>query len=252
MKVYPCVYSVCLCLFLNGACDSSGNRDSSEVLSEPGNAEAPLTPAPVFNEITVAGMPDAMIDIYSPTGNEDFGTGKVPFSVNIRNYPLGKERPFMLSLNGGTPRAHSTPSFSLELKKGSYRAVTFLLDEQGLALKEYGNFSERQFTVGGTEIFTDNPQPSLLLHLPGDQQLYEEGEPVLIDFIYLGGDPEIDGVTIQIELGGVIHRTQKMSTLSLSGLPKGNHELSIRLLETENDHVVQGDFTSITRSIHVE
>lgn len=208
--------------------------------------------SPVFDELQVTAMPDAMIDIYSPAGDEDFDSGKVPFSVNIRNYPLGKERPFMLSLNGAAPKTHAIPSFQLELEKGAYRAVTFLLDEQGFALKEYGNFSVRQFTVGGAEPTGGGLQPSLLLHLPQEQQQYTEGQPILIDFIYLGGDPALDGVAIQVELGNYKHKTQKMTPLFLSEVPKGDYDLSIRLLSMESGQAIPGTFTSMTRSIRVE
>ncbi|MDN3688747.1 hypothetical protein [Cyclobacterium jeungdonense] len=252
MKVYPCIYAACFCLLLFVSCDSSDNKNESRVLSQSEGTAEPLAPAPEFKEIPVAGMPDAMVDIYSPTGNEDFEPGKVLFSVNIRNYPLGKERPFILSLNGATPKAHSTPSFQMELDKGTYRAVTFLLDEQGLALKEYGNFSERYFSVGGAELSEDHLQPSLLLHLPRDQQQFAEGEPILIDFIYLGGDPELDGLAIQVELGDYTLRTQKVEALSLSGIPKGNYDLFIRLLNSETGQPIPGNYTSISRNIRVE
>lgn len=252
MKVYPCICAACFCLLFVVSCDSSDTKNESQVLSKSEGTAEPLAPAPVFKEIPGAGMPDAMIDIYSPTGNEDFEPGRVPFSVNIRNYPLGKERPFMLSLNGATPKAYSTPSFQMELDKGTYRAVTFLLDEQGLALKEYGNFSERQFSVGEAELSAEDLQPSLLLHLPGDQQQFTEGEPILIDFIYLGGDPELDRLAIEVELADYTHRTQKMETLSLTGIPKGNYDLIIRLLDSESGQPIPGNFTSVSRSIRIE
>ena len=254
MNKYPSFILVTLVAIAVISCDSSSNK--TEELNQQPNAEEPASLEEVresiaFEEIQVEVNPDAILDIYSPLGNEDFKEGKVPFSFNIRNHGLGRENPLMLSLNGATPKFYSQPDFQLDLKKGTYRAVAFLLNEDGFALKEYGNFSERDFTVAGSSPFPVDDSPYLVLHLPSEQQTYSSGEPVIVDFLYLGGGPEIDGVKVKIEVDGQSFTTREITAVSLKNLSKGSHQVKISLVSAANDEELDGVFSSQTRNIQV-
>lgn len=240
------------CLLLTVSCDSSETKNESIVHSETTDSLTVEKPNWKWEEITTSGMPDALLDMYAPAGNENFDEGKVSFAFNIRNYPLGKGRPLMFAVNGATATAHGVPSFGMQLEKGAYQVVAFLLDERGFALKEYGNFSERYFTVGGVEAFSENNHPALYLHLPADEQRFDSGEPVYVDFLYLGGDPVLDGVSIQVEIGAFRRTTQQVAAFAISGLPKGTFDLQVRLVATDTGKAIPGRFSSVSRKIQVD
>lgn len=255
MKYYNNFLGVALVVVAMISCDSSSNKSenlSNQQITDSLTSGEEIVEKITFEKLQAEMNPDAMLDIYNPLGNENFKEGKVAFSFNIRNHGLGKENPLMLSLNGATPKPYSLPNFQLDLKKGTYRAVAFLLNENGLALKEYGNFSARDFTVGGSRPFPEDDAPYLILHLPNEQQTYTVEEPVIVDFLYLGGAPDGDGVKIKIELDGQQYFTQEIAPVRLSKLSKGPHRLKISLVDAANDQEVNGAFASETRNIQVE
>tara|TARA_R110001592_G_scaffold148471_5_gene373466 strand:+ start:42177 stop:43010 length:834 start_codon:yes stop_codon:yes gene_type:complete len=236
------------------SCDSSSNKSENtsdqQVTDSIASVEETVENI-VFKQLQAEMNPDAMLDIYNPIGNENFKEGKVSFSFNIRNHGLGKENPLMLSINGASPKPYSMPNFLMDLNKGTYRAVAFLLNEQGLALKEYGNFSSRDFTVGDSRPFPEDDVPYLVLHLPGEQQTYAPAETVVVDFLYLGGGPANDGVKVKIEIDGQEYFTQEIAPVELSKLPKGPHSLKISLVSAANDQEISGVFASETRNITI-
>jgi hypothetical protein len=254
MKKYPSFILAAFVAIAVISCDSSSNK--TEELNQQQNTEELPSSGEVKESIIFEGIqdevnPDAMMDIYSPLGNEDFKEGKVAFSFNIRNHGLGRENPLMLSLNGASPKPYSQPDFQLDLKKGTYRAVAFLLNEDGLALKEYGNFSERDFTVAGSIPFPVDDSPYLVLHLPSEQQTYSSGEPVIVDFLYLGGGPESDGVKVKIEVDDQTFTTHEITAVRLKNLSKGPHRVKISLVNTGNNEELDGFFSSHTRNIQI-
>ena len=252
MKLTSYLPAALCCLLLAVSCDSSESKKESVASSEMTDPPPVEEPDWKLEEIPTSGMPDALLDMYTPAGDENFDAGKVSFSFNIRNYPLGKDRPLMFAVNGRTAIAQGSPSFGLQLEKGTYRAVAFLLDERGLALKEYGNFSERYFTVEGAAPFSESLHPAVYLHLPGEEQQFAWGEPVPIDFLYLGGDPVLDRVSIQVEIGTFRYTTQKVAAVAISGLPRGTFDLRVRLLATDSGTTIPGRFTTVSRKIRVE
>ncbi|WP_146948182.1 hypothetical protein [Cyclobacterium qasimii] len=255
MKFYHNCIGLALVVVAMISCDSSSNK--SENLSEEQVTDSIASVEEVVEKISFGQLqaemnPDAMLDIYNPIGNENFKEGKVSFSFNIRNHGLGRENPLMLSLNGASPKPYSMPNFLMDLNKGTYRAVAFLLNEEGLSLKEYGNFSARDFTVGESRPFPEDDAPYVILHLPAEQQAYAPEEAVIVDFLYLGGGPESDGVKVKIEIDGQEYYTQEIAPVQLSKLSKGPHSLKISLVGAANDQEIGGVFASETRNIIIE
>src|SRR5690606_19481518 len=123
----------------------------------------------VLESIETTAFPDASIEMYSPLGNEKFKEGNVPFEFNIKNYPK-KEGPekfvLRMSINGDEPVKYHTPIFSLKFNSGTYRAVAYLLDEDGIALKDFGNYVQRDFIVGNSRPFPESDEPYMILNLP--------------------------------------------------------------------------------------
>lgn len=198
-------------------------------------------------------FPDAIVEMYSPLGNQVFRPGKVPFEFNIKNFLQDTGVPgFQLKmiLNGGDPMSYSTPIFQQELKEGTYRAVAYLVDSEGLALKEFGNYVDRDFRVGDTRPFPYQAEPYLALNRPYNNQTYSENEEVLIDFLILGGEMDLDQLKIKIELNDLQYEIAEVTPVKIAHLPKGDYKLTISLLRKSGKEL-DGPFSSVKKNIRI-
>jgi hypothetical protein len=192
--------------------------------------------------------------MYSPLGNQKFKIGKIPFEFNIKNYPFDEGlNGFWLKmiLNGGDPVGYNSPIFQKELKQGTYRAVAYLVDEEGLALKEFGNYVDRDFMVGETRAFPYQAEPYLVMNLPANEQRYGLGEEVTVDFLVLGGDLRQDKLKVVLELNGISYEMEKVSPVRIADLPLGEYNLRLRLVKKDGKEL-DGPFSSIKKIIIIE
>jgi hypothetical protein len=198
--------------------------------------------------------PDAIIEMYAPLSNQKFSPGRIPFEFNIKNYPFGEELDgFKLNtiLNSGDPVGHNSPIFQQELNEGTYRIVAYLVDSQGLALKEFGNYVDREFMVGNTRPFPYSAEPYLALNLPVNGQTYLEGEEVTIDFLVIGGDMLLDNLKVEIKVGDFQYEITEINPVRISNLPKGEHLIQLNL-SYQNGRQLEGPFSSAQKSIKVQ
>ncbi|WP_232834804.1 hypothetical protein [Pleomorphovibrio marinus] len=201
--------------------------------------------------LTVDSSPDASLELYRPLGNEQFEPGKVPFEFNIKNYRFGKENPISMVVNSGNPVSYSQAIFSKEFNTGTYRAVAFLTDRRGLALKEYGNYVDRDFLVGNSRPIPAGDEPYIMLNLPRDGQELAKDEQLIVDFLVIGGEMEADQLEIEIEIGDFKHKTSQMETLTIEGLNEGEHVLYVHLLRKDGKSLVN-IFSSVRRLVIVK
>lgn len=198
--------------------------------------------------------PDAILELFTPLGNQSFRPGKVPFEFNIKNFKLnegGSDEPQLyLILNGGDPVGFFSPIFQRELAQGTYRAVAFLVDEEGLALKNFGNYVDRDFMVGDSRPFPYSAEPYLAINLPRNKQIFSLGEDVILDYLVLGGDMELDNLKVKFKLNSFDYEADKMLPVRISNLPKGDYQLTINLLRKDNQELV-GPFSTVTKSFYV-
>lgn len=198
--------------------------------------------------------PDAIIEMYTPLGNQKFKPGKVPFEFNIKNYPFAQGIggfQLMMILNGGDPVGYNAPIFQRELKEGTYRAVAYLVDGEGLALKEFGNYVDRDFMVGETRAFPYQAEPYIALNLPSNGQAFAEGDEVTVDFLVLGGDLNLDKLKVRIQLDTLEYELDQMTPVRISNLPKGEFSLTVRLLKKDGKEL-DGPFSSVQKTILVK
>lgn len=224
-----------------------GQQDQSE---EPVEALAAID----FEEHEVEAYPDAIIEMYNPIGNDNFKEGKVPFEFNIKNYPFTdglKGFQYRIAINGSSPVSYHSPVFQREFKTGTYRVLAYLIDEEGLALKEFGNYVDRDFTVGDSQSFPDSDEPYMALNLPVEGQVYDVDEDVIIDFLLIGGSLKEEKLQFVVELNGKRHQVTELTPLNIINLAPGNHELEVKLIRT-NGRELEGIFTSARRTISIE
>jgi len=209
--------------------------------------------AVAFEKHEVMAYPDAIIEMYSPLGNENFDVGRVPFEFNIKNYPFNeglKGFQFRVSFNGNNPIGFNLPIFQREFNSGAYRVVAYLIDREGLALKEFGNYVDRDFTVGESQPFPESNEPYMILNLPLEGQTYSGEEELIVDYLLIGGGLKEDGLKVIVEVNGQQHEVTELSAITVKNLPPGKHEVKVSLVKRGGDQL-DGIFTTAKRSVTI-
>jgi hypothetical protein len=153
-------------------------------------------------------------------------------------------------LNGGDPEGFAAPIFQRELARGTYRTVAFLVDQKGLALKNFGNYLDRDFLVGDSRPFPYSAEPYLAINLPRNEQIVPVGQDLILDFLVLGGDLKLDGLKVKIWVNTYQTETNQLAPLRVSNLPIGDYQVKVQLLRTSNKEL-EGPFSSSTKTIYV-
>ncbi|HLU89509.1 MAG TPA: hypothetical protein VKZ51_06710 [Cyclobacteriaceae bacterium] len=233
------------------SCGNSKKENQSEI-PESDVAGEQKQPAVTFETVETGTFPEASIEMYSPLGNETFREGPVPFEFNIKNYPKhGGNFSFKMSVNGGEPGSYTTPVFKQQFNSGAYRAVAFLLDRNGLALKEYGNYVDRDFLVGDSRPFPDSDEPYMILNLPGDRQVFSPQDTVIVDFLLIGGGLEEDGLKFVLSVDGEEQDVHELLPIKINNLQPGVHEVQVKLVKNTGEEL-SGIFSTARRTITVE
>lgn len=200
-------------------------------------------------------FPDAVIEMYTPLGNQKFRPGKIPFEFNIKNYPFDAGLSgFQLKmvLNGGDPVGYNSPIFQRELNEGTYRAVAYLVDEEGLALKEFGNYVDRDFMVGDTRPFPYSAEPYIVINKPVNNQKFTREDEVTIDWMLVGGDIALDKLKVSITVGEYNYMVHEVTPVRVANLPAGEYNVVVKLINTRTDKELDGPFSSVRKTIVVE
>jgi len=230
---------------------NESGADENQVIS----GEGTVLPNVTFYQFEdSSSYPDAILELYTPLGNQVFKPGKVPFEFNVKNFDLqnnggGKASLFMI-LNGGDPVGYLSPIFQRELTVGTYRTVAYLVDEEGFALKNFGNYIDRDFLVGDSRPFPYSAEPYLALNQPKNAQIVPFGEELVIDFLVLGGDMKLDGLKVKIFVNEFSHEVKQMAPVRVSNLPKGDYQLKVQLLRSDNKEM-EGPFSTISKTVFV-
>lgn len=245
-----------LIILFTYSCDSKRERKKEAIINtetaDTISAEKPKISFFHYDEKN--DYPDAIIEMYTPLSNQTFRPGKIPFEFNIKNYPFAEGLSgFQLNLilNSGDPIGYNMPIFQRELKEGTYRAVAYLIDPEGLALKEFGNYIDRDFMVGDTRPFPYFAEPSVFLNLPKDKQTYNSEQEVIIDFLVVGGDMKADGLKVQITVNDFSYEIEEMTPVRVANLPKGEYRLYVNLLRKDGKDL-DGAFSRVSKTIIIE
>lgn len=247
-----------LCLFfLFSACSSEKERVNEEIvdLSPISPKDSELVEKTTFYQYEEkSAYPDAILELYTPLGQQVFKPGKVPFEFNVKNFPFDlnatKEFKLFNILNGGDPVGFYAPIFQRELDQGSYRLVAYLVDEEGLALKNFGNYVERDFQVGDSRPFPYSAEPYLAVNYPRNSQVYNVGDEVVVDFLVIGGDMKLDYLKVMISVNNAEYTIETMSPVRIEKLPAGDYIVRVRLLRKDGKEL-EGPFSSVSKTIIV-
>ena len=255
MKKFSSFFLVPVLFFLI-SCDSSREKKEEKIIVQESNMEEESLKKEIsfyyYDEKN--DYPDAIIEMFSPLGNQVFRPGKIPFEFNLKNFPYNEGltgNQLKLILNSGDPVGYNMPIFNRELKEGTYRAVAYLVDKEGLALKEFGNYIDRDFMVGDTRPFPYSAEPYIVLNLPLNGQTYADSEEITIDFLLLGGDMKLDKLKVRINIGEFEYDIDEVRPVRIANLPKGTYNVSVQLLKKDNKPL-DGPFSESSKTIVVQ
>lgn len=233
------------------SCDGTRERRSESTVSiEDDGARREVN---FFSYNENRDYPDAILEMYSPLGNQNFNTTKVPFEFNIKNYPFAEEGQgfqLKLAINGNDPIGYNMPIFQKELNQGTYRAVAYLVNNEGIALKEFGNYVDRDFTVLGSNTFPSTDDPYLVVNMPVNDQVYEQGDEIIVDFMVLDGSPKEDGFSVLIKFNQYEYETDEIIPVRVDDLPSGNYDLEIKLIKADGTEM-ESLFSSARKRIKI-
>lgn len=235
--------------------DPKETKESAQVeVNDSTTVEVALGPIAFIPEDSLSFFPDAILELNTPLGNQVFKPGKVPFEFNVKNFSIeknGASSPRLaLILNGSDPEAYAAPIFQRELTRGTYRTVAFLVDDKGLALKNFGNYVDRDFLVGDSRPFPYSAEPYLAVNLPKNEQIIPFGQDLMLDFLVLGGDLKLDGLKVKVSINEHITELSQVIPMRVSNLPKGDYQVKFQLLRV-GDKELEGPFSSSTKTIFV-
>jgi hypothetical protein len=254
MKKFP-VHTILFGLLLL-SCSEEKRRINESILQDriDSIAKADLPKVTFYQYEESSSFPDAILELYTPLGNQIFKPGKVPFEFNIKNYPFetGTSQDFKLFniLNGGDPVGFYSPIFQRELAQGSYRVVAYLVDKEGLALKNFGNYVDRDFMVGDSRPFPYSAEPYLAVNFPRNSQIIKLGEELVIDFLVVGGDMDLDDLKVKIEVNEFTYEIDHMAPVRVSNLPIGDYQVKVKLLRIDGKEL-EGPFSTVSKTVFV-
>lgn len=198
--------------------------------------------------------PDAIIEMFSPMGNQILKPGKIPFEFNIKNYPYAQGLSgfqLKLILNSEDPIGYNMPIFQKELPEGNYRAVAYLVDQEGLMLKEFGNYVDRNFRIGKTISSPYSAEPYLAVNLPTDGQEFSTKEEITIDFLVLAGALKLDKLKVEISIDDMKYEISQVTPVRIANLPRGEHNIVIKLVHLSGKEL-DGPFSTIRKKVSVK
>lgn len=251
------IYLSLLVGLLNWSCKENRRKINESVVDldrDSLSAQSTLPKVTFYQYEDSTALPDAILELYTPLGNQVFRPGKVPFEFNIKNFPdiaeVSENPRLFLILNGGDPVGFYSPIFQRELTEGTYRVVAYLVDEDGHALKSFGNYVDRDFMVGESRAFPYSAEPYLALHSPQNEQIVAFGEELIIDFLVLGGDMKLDGLKVQIKVNDFSYEIDHMAPVRVANLPVGEYRVSVKLSRTDGKEL-DGPFSAVAKTVYV-
>jgi len=239
------------------SCSSKSNETKEKTQQEDSlfsNSATPTLPVAFLPLDSLTFYPDARIELNTPLSNQVFKPGKVPFEFNIKNFSQKvtstSSQRFAMILNGGEPEYYAAPIFQRELTQGTYRSVAFLLDSNGITLKNFGNYVDRDFLVGDSRPFPYSAEPYLAINLPRNEQILPFGKDLILDFLVLGGDLELDGLKVKVWVNGYQTTLHQVAPIRVTHLPIGDYRVKLQLVREDNKDL-EGPFSSSTKTIYV-
>lgn len=217
------------------------------------------TTSPTFDESTLVTL--------SPIDGAEVEAGNVQFRYEVKNYELGiqtmgagenglansgKGQHIHAILNNEPYMAHYDPGFDKELQDGRYILLSFLSRSYHESVKTDGAYDLLQFTVGETDApAADLTAPHLFYSRPKGTYTGADTEKLLLDFYLVNCDLSEDGYQVKATINGTEFMLSHWLPYVVEGLPKGEVEITLELLDAEGNSV-DSPFNPVTRTVTLE
>lgn len=278
MKPAHLLYSTSSFLMIAGLLVGCGGTHQSE-------GEGSQAPAPVEVEagppvvvgsaeqggLTITAMPDspsfpgATLTLDGPADRIDPGALHLEFGVE--GYELGaqteqagdwrlansaKGQHIHLILDNGPYSAHYEPHAEAEVADGHHVLLAFLSRSYHESVKEASAFVVRQFMVGeGEAESVDLAAPHMFYSRPKGTYVGGDTEQLMLDFFLVNTTLSEDGNRVRATINGTSFLLVEWVPYVIEGLPKGEVEIRLELLDNEGN-LVPGPFNDVTRTVMLE
>lgn len=221
----------------------------------------------LYSHTTSPAYEAASLVTLSPIDGADVAPGNVQFRYAVENYELGiqtlgagenglansgKGQHIHAILNNAPYMAHYDPGFDKELAEGRYILLSFLSRSYHESIKHKKAYDLLQFTVGETdEPEADLSAPHLFYSRPKGTYTGGDTEKLLLDFYLVNCDLSTDGYRVKATINGTEFILSHWLPYVVEGLPKGEVEIALELLDAEGN-TVQSPFNPVTRTVTLE
>ena len=245
---------ILILFFFGFSCTSQEKKTNQSKVETTQKFNETLAPINFLQQVYSFPYVEAILELNTPLGNQVFRPGKVPFEFNVKNFSLEKNMEsspsLFVILNGDDPVGYHSPIFQREMTVGTYRLVAYLVDERGIALRNFGNYIDRDFLVGDSRPFPYSAEPYLALNYPRNNQILAKGEDLIIDFLVLAGDMKLDDLTVRVYVNDISYETRRTAPIQIENLPKGDYQVKVQLLRSDGKEL-EGPFSALTKTIFI-
>lgn len=232
---------------------------SSEVMEKDGIKLTAYTASPTFD--------GAKLTLKSPKNGDNLKAGNVKFDYSVDGYELGaqtsdaatnglansdKGQHIHAILNNEPYMAEYLPGFEKDLKKGKYVLLSFLSRSYHESVKNPAAMSIVEFNVGNSDAESiDLNAPHIFYSRPKGSYKGDDTKKLLLDFYLVNCELSKDGYKVRATLNGTEFMITKWAAYVVEGLPKGDLDIKLELLDA-NGATVNSPYNPSTRTVKLE
>jgi hypothetical protein len=217
---------------------------------------SPATKSINFNEASlVVAKPDT----------ELFEPGDFTLKFQVTNFELGakttdyeskkiansvKGQHIHLITNNGPYKALYEASITQPFSEGEHVVLAFLSRSYHESVKSQSTHTLRVFRSSGTPTQFDMNGQHLFYSRPKGTYSLAEAKNIMVDFYLINTKLSDEGNSVELTLNGHKTRLYAWEPVIISGLPKGKHKVSLRLLN-KRGQLIDGPFNEVTRTFTI-
>lgn len=232
---------------------------SSDIMEKDGIKLTSYSTSPNFD--------GAKLTLKSPKNGDNLKAGTIKFEYEVEGYELGAQtsdagtnglansgegQHIHAILNNEPYMAHYQPGFETDLKDGKYVLLSFLSRSYHESLKNAEAMNIIEFTVGNSDAPSiDLTAPHLFYSRPKGAYKGVDTEKLLLDFYLVNCDLSADGYKVRVTLNNTEFMLTKWTPYIVEGLPKGDLNLKLELLDA-NGALVDSPYNPSTRTVQLQ
>ena len=219
-------------------CDFDTKKTTEKVLDGTENVaanNASGTEIIYNNGITLTEVKQESIEVnlklVAPNLQSTIAEGKVNFSFDATGITVGENGSINFSLNNASVKSYTSNSFDRNLPEGDFIFTSFLVDENGLSIKNKNAIILSPIKVGNypaEDLGFEKDSSHILFNKP--QGLYSENQKVILDFVLVNTELSEKGKRIKVLVNGTEFMLDNWKAYQIDGLPLGENVIRIDLV----------------------